>query len=79
MSGTRDLKIIHYEGTGEIEIFVDGQAMPVAEAERITRDFQAGLSAGMGVALALTSAIEQHRAGGVQHGHVIGHHTHKAG
>lgn len=75
----RDIRVVHYEGTGELEIFVDGQRLPFAQAAAITRDFTQRVSAGIPGGLALRSAIESHKAGGIAHSHVVGHHKQEVG
>ena len=52
---------------------VDGPAGLVADAEAATTALIAGLQA-QGFPIAQTSAIEQHKPGGLEHVHIQEHH-----
>jgi|GEM_PF-2270955 len=58
---------------GKLQIMVDGDGVTFAEAEDRTRQVLALLRA-QGIEVDQTSAIEQHRDGGIDHVHI--HETH---
>lgn len=68
---TKEIRVIYLKGTGQLQIFVDGVGVPEREAAAITLEFQRLVSAGVPGGLALTSAIEGHRAGGLSHAHIV--------
>lgn len=67
----KEIRVIQTKGSGALQIFVDGVGLPEEEAAAITRDFLARVSAGIPGGVALVSAIEGHRAGGLSHAHVV--------
>jgi hypothetical protein len=71
---TGEVKVLLDESSGEFQIFVDGQALTFEQAaamtERLLAESEADFGAG---AVERRSAVEQHRAGGVSHAHIVSH------
>lgn len=55
---------------GKMQIFVDGAGVSVEQAEAATKGVLASLQAA-GMPVEQTSGIEQHRAGGEPHAHIV--------
>lgn len=67
----KEIRVLQFKGSGNLQVFVDGVALPEADAAAITREFIKQVSAGIPGGVALVSAIEGHRAGGLSHAHVV--------
>lgn len=65
-----EVKVIQLPG-GELQVLIDGD-LPFEEAERITTIVLAELGAAIPGGVRQTSAVEQHREGGLRHAHIVG-------
>jgi hypothetical protein len=55
---------------GTLQIFVDGDDLDFADAERVTNQLLAKLNAVVPGGVTQTSAVEQHKPGGLRHAHI---------
>lgn len=65
-----EIRVIQLPG-GKIQIFVDGD-ISEEMAATITRELQKEFGTTIQGGIQFTSAIEGHRAGGMEHAHIVG-------
>lgn len=66
----REITIIRRQGSGELQMLVDGVEFSMAELLTLALQQEAGQNIPGG--LPLTSQIESHRDGGPSHAHILG-------